>query len=88
MNTLRQEYCDTKDLDGIHYYYSTEFGPGGFHVISIRPDFFEGEVDGISLSNWMDDAMKNPDGVVDRAEEGNFVEQIPGTEAFPCQVAP
>lgn len=88
MNTLRQEYCDTKDLDGIHYYYSTEFGPGGFHVISIRPDFFEGEVDGISLSNWMDDAMKNPDGVVDRAEEGNFVEQIPGTEAFPCEVAP
>jgi hypothetical protein len=88
MNTLRQEYCDTKDLDGIHYYYSTEFGEGGFHVISIRPDLYEREVAGIALRDWMEDAMIDPDNVPDVAEEGTFVENIPGTEAFPCEVAP
>jgi hypothetical protein len=55
MNTLRSDYCDTKDLNGIHYYYSTEFLEkgenrvgGGFHVISLRPDFYEREVAGIA----------------------------------------
>ena len=95
MNTLRRDYCDTKDLPGIHYYYSTEFlekAPnrvgGGYHVISLRPEFYEREVDGIELRDWLDGAMTDPDNVVDTAEEGTFVEDIPGTEAFACEVAP
>ena len=32
--------------------------------------------------------MTDPDNVVDTAEEGTFVEDIPGTEAFACEVAP
>lgn len=88
MNTLRQDYCDTRDLNGIHYYYSTEFGDGGFHVISIRPDFYEREVAGIALRDWLEDAINDPDNVPDIAEEGTFVENIPGTEEFPCEVAP
>ncbi|MGB9339390.1 MAG: pectin acetylesterase-family hydrolase [Polyangiales bacterium] len=87
MNTLRQNYCDTKDLNGIHYYYSSE-SKESVHVISLRPEFFEGEVAGISLSDWMQSAMSDPDKVVDRAEEGTFVDDIPGTAEFPCEVAP
>jgi hypothetical protein len=95
MNTLRRDYCGTKDLNGIHYYYSTEFkaatpenGSRGFHVISLRQDFYEREVAGISLRDWLAGAISDPDNVVDRAEEGTFVENIPGTNAFPCEVAP
>ncbi|MBW2403758.1 MAG: hypothetical protein JRF42_08115 [Deltaproteobacteria bacterium] len=95
MNTLRSDYCDTKDLNGIHYYYSTEFLEkgenrvgGGFHVISLRPDFYEREVAGIALRDWLEGAITDPDNVVDRAEEGTFVDDIPGTAPFPCEVAP
>ncbi len=95
MNTLRREYCDTKDLNGIHYYYATEFLAkeenrvgGGFHVISLRPEFYEREVAGIALRDWLEEAITDSDNVIDRAEEGTFVDDIPGTAPFPCEVAP
>jgi Pectinacetylesterase len=93
MNTLRRDYCGTKELNGIQYYYSTEFKPAnpgasGYHVISLRQEFYEREVAGITLRDWLAGAVSNPDEVVDRAEEGTFVENIPGTEPFPCEVAP
>ena len=95
MNTLRTEYCNTRDLDGIHYYYSTEFkgatpedGSRGYHVISLRQEFYEREVAGIALRDWLEGAITDPDNVTDRVEQGTFVDDIPGTEAFPCEVAP
>jgi len=36
----------------------------------------------------MQSAMSDPHDVVDRAEEGTFVDDIPGTEEFPCEVSP
>lgn len=87
INTMRRDYCDTKDLNGIHYYYSSE-SKKSVHVISIRPEFYEGEVDGIELRDWLEGAVTDPDNVIDRAEEGTFVADIPGAEAFPCEVAP
>jgi hypothetical protein len=87
INTLRRDYCDTKDLNGIHYYYSSE-SEESVHVISLRPEFYEGEVAGIALRDWLEAAITDPDGVIDRAEEGTFVEDIPGAAVFPCEVAP
>jgi hypothetical protein len=87
INTLRRDYCGTKDLNGIHYYYSSE-SKESIHVISLRPEFYEGEVAGIALRDWLEGAITEPDQVIDRAEEGTFVDDIPGAEAFPCQVAP
>jgi len=87
INTMRRDYCGTKDLNGIHYYYSSE-SMESVHVISIRPEFYEGEVAGIELRNWLAGAITDPDGVIDIAEEGTFVDDIPGASPFPCQVAP
>ena len=33
-------------------------------------------------------AVTDPDNVVNRMEEGDFVMDIPGVDPFPCQVAP
>jgi len=87
INTMRRDYCDTKDLNGIHYYYSSE-SKESIHVISLRPEFYEGEVAGVELRDWLEAAITDPDAVVDRAEEGTFVDDIPGAEEFPCEVAP
>jgi hypothetical protein len=46
------------------------------------------EVAGIALRDWLEGAITDPDNVVDRAEEGTFVDDIPGTAPFPCEVAP
>jgi len=87
INTMRRDYCGTKDLNGIHYYYSSE-SKESIHVISIRPEFYEGEVAGIELRDWLAGAITDPDGVVDIAEEGTFVDDIEGANPFPCEVAP
>lgn len=87
LNTLRQSYCDTRDLPGIQYYF-TSVSDESVHVISLREELWLGEVDGEVMSDWFWRAVTEPDTVQDRAEEADFVEAIPGTEPYPCEVAP
>lgn len=87
INTLRQSYCDTKDLPGIRYYF-TSVSDQSIHVISLREELWTGEVDGETMRDWFWRAVTDPDSVVSRVEEGNFVEAIPGVEPYPCEVAP
>ena len=87
INTLRSDYCETKDLKGIHYYLTSN-SEESVHVVSIREEYWMGSVDGLSMSEWFTGALNNPDDVEDKAEEATFVEDIPGVEPFPCDVAP
>ncbi|MAA78443.1 MAG: hypothetical protein CL916_04225 [Deltaproteobacteria bacterium] len=87
INTLRQSYCDTKDLNGIHYYLTSN-SEESIHVVSIREEYWMGEVAGISMRDWFSGALYEPDLVEDKAEEANFVTDIPGVNPFPCEVAP
>ena len=87
INTLRQSYCDTKDLNGIHYYLTSN-SEDSVHVVSIRDQYWMGEVDGISMRDWFSGALYEPNQVEDIAEEANFVTDIPGVNPFPCEVAP
>lgn len=89
INTLRQTYCDTKDLAGINYYYTSV--PESVHVVSIRSELWEGEVDGEAMRDWFWRAVTEPDTLQNRVEEGNYVEIIEGVEpfsSFGCEVAP
>lgn len=87
INALRVSYCDTKDLPGVNYYMPPI--PDDIHVISPRPDLYQGLlVDGQEMRDWFEQVMLDPAGVVSRVEEGDMVEAIPGVEAFPCEVAP
>ena len=87
INTLRQTYCDTKDLNGIQYYL-TSVSDESIHVVTLRNELYEAAVDGEEMRDWMWRAYAEPDTLVDRAEEANFVTDIPGVEPFPCDVAP
>jgi len=87
INTVRENYCDTKDLPGIHYYF-TSVADESVHVVSIRPELWAGEVDGESMRDWFWRAVTAPDTVTSRVEEGDFAAEIPGVAPYPCDVAP
>ena len=87
INTMRQDYCDTKDLNGIYYYY-TSVSDESLHVVTLREELWSGSVDGEVMSDWFLRAVTDPDTLQSRVEEGNFVEDIPGAEPYPCEVAP
>lgn len=87
INTLRRSYCDTKDLPGIQYYL-TSVSDESLHVVTIREELWSGSVDGVVMSEWFGRAVSDPASITDRAEEGDFVDAIPGVEPFPCEVAP
>ena len=84
MNAIRSAYCTTKDLNGIQWYLTS--APDATHVVSIRDEFFYGEVAGETMVDWMWRAVSEPDSIEDRADEGNYVTDIPGTNAFNCQL--
>lgn len=87
MNAIRQSYCDTKDLPGINYFL-TSVSDESLHVVSLRSDLWETEVDGEVMRDWFVRAMEQPDTLQSRVEEGDFTEVYPGVEPFPCEVAP
>jgi hypothetical protein len=87
VNTLRQSYCDTKDLNGINYYF-TSVSDESTHVVSLRSELWAGEVDGETMRDWFWRAVTEADTIESRVEEADFVEAIPGVEPYPCEVAP
>jgi hypothetical protein len=87
INTMRDSYCATKDLNGVHYFLPAV--PENVHVISTRTDLYTSRpVDGETMRDWLAGAVEDGDAVVDRVEEGNLVEVVPGVEPFACEVAP
>jgi len=87
INTMRQDYCDTKDLNGINYYY-TSVSDESLHVVTLREELWAGMVDGEVMKDWFWRAVTEPDTVQSRVEEASFVEDIPGAEPYPCEIAP
>ncbi len=87
INTMRQSYCDTRDLNGIKYYY-TSVSDESVHVVSLSQELYEGEVDGETMRDWFLRAVTEPDTLQSRVEEADFVDAIPGVEPYPCEVAP
>lgn len=85
INAMRAAYCDTKDLNGIHWYLTSE-SQESVHVVSIRDEFYYGEVAGERMVDWFDRAVNDPDSLSDFAEEGTFVDDIPGSLPFPCDL--
>ena len=56
--------------------------------MTLRNDLWTTEVDGITMRDWMWSAATEPDSVVSRAEEGTFMDEVPGVNPFLCDVAP
>ena len=85
INAMRSAYCDTKDLPGIQWYLTSD-SVNSVHVVSVRDEFYYGDVAGERMVDWFWRAVTDPDSIEDRAEEGNFVEDIPGSLPFPCDL--
>jgi hypothetical protein len=83
IDTLRQAYCDTKDLNGVQWYLTSD-SVNSIHCVSIRDEFYYGEVAGETMVDWFWRAVTDANSVTDRAEEGNFTVDIPGSNPFPC----
>ena len=86
INQLRTSYCATRDLNGVHYYLPAV--PQSNHVISVRPEFYTGSVDGVVLRDWLADAFTDPAAIQNQVVEGTLVQAFPGVDPFPCPVAP
>lgn len=87
INAERASVCDTRDLNGIHYYLTSI--TDSVHVVTLSDELYAGSVDGAVMSEWLwEGAVTEPDAVVSRMEEGDFVSAIPGVNEFPCAVAP
>jgi len=87
INAMRSDYCDTRDLNGINYYY-TSVSDESLHVVTLREELWLGSVDGEVMSDWFLRAVTEPDTIQSRVEEANFVNDIPGALPYPCEVAP
>jgi len=85
INTMRETYCDTKDLNGIHYFL-TSVSDESIHCVSVRPELWDVPVDGITMKEWFELAINDPDSVSDQAEEADFTTDIPGVLPFECEV--
>jgi hypothetical protein len=86
INVMRQSVCDTRDLPGIHYYLTNL--TSGVHVVSLGGLYLQ-SVDGEVMDDWLyGGVVTAPDSVVDRIQEGDFVQDIPGVNPFPCTVVP
>jgi len=86
INVMRQSVCDTRDLPGIHYYLTNL--TSGVHVVSLGGLYLQ-SVDGEVMDDWLyGGVVTAPDSVVDRIQEGDFVQDIPGVDPFPCTVVP
>jgi len=85
INAMRTAYCDTKDLNGIQWYLTSE-SEESVHVVSIRDKFYYGAVAGERMVDWLWRAVTDPDSIEDRAEEGNFTTDVPGVTPFPCEL--
>ncbi len=84
INAIRQTYCDTRDFVGVNYYLTSE-SQESTHVVSLRPEFFEGAVDGVVMSDWLASVFDDPASVSSHAEEADFVADVPGVKPFPCE---
>ena len=85
INATRQMYCDTRDLPGV-FWYLTSNAEESVHVVSIRDDYWLGEVAGMVMSDFFVQATEQPDMLASYIEEGDFVDAIPGVEPIPCQL--
>lgn len=87
INALRTDYCTSQGKTGLRFWLPAVSMP--YHTI-LRTDsrFTTVTADGITVRDWLADAMANPDGVIDRVDEGTLVTDYPGTNPFACPLGP
>jgi hypothetical protein len=85
INALRTTYCEQQGLNGLHFWYPAVSTP--YHtILRTTSRFTTVTADGVTVRDWLADAMANPATVQDRVDEGTLVTDYPGTNPFGCPV--
>jgi hypothetical protein len=82
-NAVRTTYCANKGMTGLRYWFSAQTAP--FHtILRTNSRFTTVTAGGVTVRDWLAAAIADPDGVVDRVDEGTLVADYPGTNPIPC----
>ncbi len=86
-NSARQTYCDLQGTPNVHYFMPANLSPQ--HTYLRVENLFQTQTAaGVTLKDWLADAIANPASVVDVVEEGTLATAQPGVNPFTCTVAP
>lgn len=86
-NAARQTYCDLQGTPNVHYFMPANLSPQ--HTYLRVENLFQTQTaGGVTLKDWLADAIANPAAVVDAVEEGSLTTVQPGVNPFTCTVAP
>ena len=87
INECRESFCENRDLNGVRYWMPAETAP--YHTILRTPSRFNTTTaGGVTVAQWLADAMANPDAVVSQVDEGTLVADYPGVHAVTCLGSP
>ena len=83
INALRTSYCENQGLNGIRYWMPAQSAP--YHTILRTPSRFNSvTAGGVTVAQFLADAMASPDTVVDHVDEGTLVTDYPGVNPIAC----
>jgi hypothetical protein len=83
INALRAAYCTNQGLTGLRFWLPAR--TPSFHTILRTNSLFTTiTAGGVTVRDWLADAMANPNAVVDRVDEGTLVTDYPGTAPISC----
>lgn len=86
-NAARQTYCDLQGTPNVHYFMPANLSPQ--HTYLRVENLFQTQTAaGVTLKDWLTDAIANPGSVADAVEEGSLTTVQPGVNPFTCTVAP
>jgi len=83
INALRTAYCLNQEINGIRNWLPAQTTP--YHTILTAASRWSSvTAAGVTLPDFLADAIADPDGVVDHVDEGTLVADYPGVNAFTC----
>ena len=87
INALRAAYCAEEGKNGLHFWLPAVSTP--YHtILETTSRFTTVTAGGVTVRNWLADAMANPDAVTDRVDEGTLVADYPGVNPIACATSP
>jgi len=82
-NALRAAYCELQGKKGLRFFLPASNTP--IHTMLRTNSLYTGLVaGGLSVRDFLADAVADPDGVIDRVDEGTLVTDRPGVLPFAC----
>jgi len=87
INSGRETYCALESTPFNHYFYPANNSPL-HNMTPSDTQFLTLTSDGITVADWLANAMSDPASVTDAVQEGTLASVLPGVAPFTCTVSP